>query len=100
MSLRRCEQTRSPDRRRGAAHPSTTLFSIGSTVTPLPRRNSIAPFTSASGPLSKVPEAYNKLMGALPPMNLKPTTTVREYYLYWETPESPNNIVQIQVGIE
>jgi effector-binding domain-containing protein len=64
----------------------------------------VEPFKCAtvlfSGPLSKVPEAYNKLMGALPPMNLKPTTTVREYYLYWETPDSPNNIVQIQVGIE
>lgn len=64
----------------------------------------VEPFKCAtvlfSGPLSKVPEAYNKVMGALPALNLKPTTTVREFYLYWETPDSPNNIVQIQVGIE
>src|SRR3712207_8239414 len=35
-----------------ARYPSTTLFSIGSTVTPLERTKSIAAFTSASGPLS------------------------------------------------
>ncbi|HEY2585981.1 MAG TPA: GyrI-like domain-containing protein [Tepidisphaeraceae bacterium] len=64
----------------------------------------VEPFKCAtvlfSGPLAKVPEAYNKLMGALPALNLKPTTTVREFYLYWETPDSQNNIVQIQVGVQ
>lgn len=64
----------------------------------------VEPFRCAtvlfSGPLSKVPEAYNKLLGSLAALNLKPTNTTREFYLYWETPDSPNNIVQIQVGIE
>jgi effector-binding domain-containing protein len=64
----------------------------------------VEPFKCATvlfcGPLSKVPEAYNKLVGALPALNLKATTTTREFYLYWETPDSSNNIVQIQVGIE
>src|SRR5215213_9243644 len=35
-----------------ACQPSMTLFSIGSTVTPLLRRKSMAPLTSASLPLS------------------------------------------------
>src|SRR5688500_628429 len=39
--------------RGGVFQPSTTLFSMGSTVTPLLRRNAIALFTSASGPLNR-----------------------------------------------
>lgn len=64
----------------------------------------VEPFKCAtvlfSGPLSKVPDAFNKLMGSLAPMGLHPTRTTREFYLYWEDPNSPNNVLQIQVGLE
>jgi effector-binding domain-containing protein len=53
-----------------------------------------------SGPVAKISEAYGKLMGAISAANLKSTTTAREFYLYWEGAESPNNIVLVQIGIE
>jgi effector-binding domain-containing protein len=52
-----------------------------------------------SGPLSKISEAYGKLYAAIGAAGLKPTMTVREIYLFWEGPESPNNVIQIQMGI-
>jgi effector-binding domain-containing protein len=64
----------------------------------------VEPFKCAtviySGPLSGISEAYGKLMASIGEAKLKPTTTSREFYLYWEGPESPNNVVQIQIGIE
>ena len=53
-----------------------------------------------SGSLEHLSAAYGKVMGGVGHAGLKPTGTTREVYLYWEGPQSPNNVVQIQVGIE
>lgn len=53
-----------------------------------------------SGSLEHLSDAYGKVMGGVGQAGLKPTGTTREVYLYWEGPQSPNNVVQIQVGIE
>jgi molybdopterin synthase sulfur carrier subunit len=52
-----------------------------------------------SGPISRIPQAYDKLMSAVSAAELKPTMTFREINLFWEGPESPNNVIQIQAGI-
>jgi hypothetical protein len=38
-------------------------------------------------------------MSAVSAAELKPTMTFREINLFWEGPESPNNVIQIQAGI-
>jgi effector-binding domain-containing protein len=53
-----------------------------------------------SGPISSIPQAYDKLMSAVSAAELKPTMTFREINLFWEGPESPNNVIQIQAGIQ
>lgn len=53
-----------------------------------------------SGPLSHLSDAYGKVMEAVGRSGLRPTGTSREVYLYWENPQSTNNVVQIQIGIE
>jgi effector-binding domain-containing protein len=52
-----------------------------------------------TGAVSNMSKAYEKLM---PVANAKytPTGEVRELYLYWEGADSPNNIIQIQVGVK
>lgn len=64
----------------------------------------VEPFKCAtvlfSGPMSKISDAYQKLMAAMTAANLRPTTTIQEFHLYFEGRESPNNVVLIQVGIE
>jgi len=64
----------------------------------------VEPFKCAtvlySGPMSKISEAYQKLISQIFAANLKQTTTIQEFHLYWEGAESPNNVVLIQVGIE
>jgi len=53
-----------------------------------------------SGPMAKLGEAYGKLFPALMAAGHVPTGETREYYLYWESPESPNNVLLIQAGIK
>jgi effector-binding domain-containing protein len=53
-----------------------------------------------SGPMAKVGEAYGKLFPALTAAGHTPTGETREYYLYWESDKSPNNILLIQAGIK
>jgi effector-binding domain-containing protein len=53
-----------------------------------------------SGPVSAIGQAYEKLMPAVMAKKHEPIGEVREAYLYWEGPESANNVVQIQMGIK
>jgi len=68
------------------------------------KRRKVEPFKCAtvvfSGPMSKISDAYQKLMAAMTAANLRPMTTIQEFHLYFEGPQSPNNVVLIQVGIE
>lgn len=51
------------------------------------------------GSLANMKEAFGKLYGVIGARGLRPTGISRELYLYWEGPSSPNNIVQLQVGV-
>jgi effector-binding domain-containing protein len=53
-----------------------------------------------SGPMTGIGAAYQKLLTDMAQANLTPGTTAREFHLYFESPESPNNIVQIQMAIQ
>jgi len=53
-----------------------------------------------SGPMANVGEAATKLYSSLMAAGHKPTAEMREYYLYFEKPDSPNNIVLMQAGIQ
>lgn len=53
-----------------------------------------------SGPVGGIGKAYEKLMSQITAANLEPVAGSREFYLYWEGPESVNNVVQIQIGIK
>jgi effector-binding domain-containing protein len=53
-----------------------------------------------SGPSAKSGEAYKKLFESLTAAGHTPTGETREYSLYWESAESPNNIMLIQAGIQ
>ncbi len=52
-----------------------------------------------TGSLSNIGKAYEKLMPAVMAAGLKPSGESREMYLYFESPESVNNVVQIQMGV-
>jgi len=52
-----------------------------------------------SGPAARTGEAYRKLFESLTAAGHVPTGETREYSLYWESPESPNNVMFIQAGI-
>lgn len=52
--------------------------------------------TGAPANLSK---AYEKLVGQMTAAGHQPGNESREMYLYWEGPESPNNVIQIQMAI-
>jgi effector-binding domain-containing protein len=53
-----------------------------------------------SGAIANVSSAYQQVFTDLYGANLQPTGETREYYLYWEAPESVNNVQLIQVGIK
>ena len=53
-----------------------------------------------TGSLAHLSEAYERLMGEMEKAKLVPIGESREAYLYWEGAESPNNVVQIQMGIK
>ena len=52
------------------------------------------------GPMRLLPRAYDTLIPEMIAAGLIPSQETRESYLVWESPDSPNNVVQIEVGIE
>jgi effector-binding domain-containing protein len=52
------------------------------------------------GPGPRIGDAWQKLYRSVHAKGLIPTDEERELYLYWEGGDSPNNIVQVQVGVE
>jgi effector-binding domain-containing protein len=53
-----------------------------------------------TGPVTQLQGAYQKLFGQIAEEKLVPSGVVREFYLYWEGPDSENNVVQIQAGLK
>jgi effector-binding domain-containing protein len=53
-----------------------------------------------TGAISKIGEAYGKLYGEIAKRGLQPTDICREVYLYWEGPDSVNNVVQVQAELQ
>lgn len=52
------------------------------------------------GPAPRIGDAWQALYRSLGAKGLTPTDEERELYLYWEGVDSPNNIVQVQVGVK
>jgi effector-binding domain-containing protein len=52
-----------------------------------------------SGPIAQVGLAYQGLFGELFGAGLQPNGETREMYLYWEAPDSPNNVEVIMAGV-
>jgi effector-binding domain-containing protein len=52
------------------------------------------------GPGLRIGEAWQKLYKSVNDKGLTPTDEEREIYLYWEGVDSPNNIVQVMVGVK
>ena len=53
-----------------------------------------------TGPPAGIGECYQKLMPAIRDMGLELSGEDREFTLYWEGFESPNNIILVQVGVK
>jgi effector-binding domain-containing protein len=53
-----------------------------------------------SGSMRDIAQAYQRIFTQLPEAGLEYAGNSREMHLYWEGPESPNNIVLIQVGVK
>ena len=53
-----------------------------------------------SGAMEHVGQAYQKVFTDIFAAGLKPVGGSREMHMYFESPESPNNIFQIQVGVQ
>jgi effector-binding domain-containing protein len=51
------------------------------------------------GPMKFLPAAYNKLIPDMIAGGLNPSGETRESYLVWKGASSPDNVVQIEVGI-
>jgi effector-binding domain-containing protein len=52
------------------------------------------------GPATSIGDAWQDLYRSVRDQQLKPTAEERELYLYWEGVDSPNNVVQVQLGVE
>lgn len=52
------------------------------------------------GPATRIGDAWQELYRSLRARGLTQTDEERELYLYWESVDSLNNIVQVQVGIK
>lgn len=52
-----------------------------------------------TGPVSGIPQGWQALMEKASAMNLRFTDEGRELYLYWEGDDSPNNVVELQIGV-
>lgn len=53
-----------------------------------------------TGPVSGMGKAFEKLFADVFAQQLTPTGEVREMYLYWESEESANNVIMVQVGVK
>jgi effector-binding domain-containing protein len=53
-----------------------------------------------TGPLASLGAAYAQFFPQLMQAGHIPTGDMREVYLFWEGPESANNVVEIQIGIK
>jgi effector-binding domain-containing protein len=54
-------------------------------------------YTGSTANASKI---YEKLMPAIAKAGLTPAGDVREMYIYWERPDSLNNVIQVQVELK
>ncbi len=65
---------------------------------------SLEPFRAAtvmfSGPMPALRGAYEQLYQQISQAGLTPGTELRQYTLYWESVDSPNNVMLLQVGLE
>ena len=52
-----------------------------------------------SGPVSKIGQAYARSFARLKELGEQPSGERRERFFYWEGPESPNNVIQIEIGL-
>ena len=52
------------------------------------------------GPIARIGDSYQKLFPAIEKMGLAPTGEEREFTLYFESLESGNNVILIQVGVK
>jgi effector-binding domain-containing protein len=53
-----------------------------------------------TGSVANVAKIYEKLMPAVAKAGLTPKGDVRECYLNWEGPDSPNNVIQVQMELK
>ncbi|HEY7120742.1 MAG TPA: hypothetical protein VH475_29425 [Tepidisphaeraceae bacterium] len=53
-----------------------------------------------TGAMANMGKVYEKLMGDVAAAGLAPSGESREMYLYWEGPDSVNNVVQVQLGVK
>jgi effector-binding domain-containing protein len=53
-----------------------------------------------TGSVANMSKVYEKLMPAIKAAGLAPAGDMREMYLYWENPESANNVIQVQVEVK
>lgn len=52
-----------------------------------------------NGPIDSIGKAYDKLIGQMIDAHLSPGEESREFYLLWNGARSPNDVVQVEVGI-
>jgi len=68
------------------------------------KRRKLSTFQCATilyiGPASRIGDAWQQLYRSVRDQGLTPTDEERELYLYWEAVDSPNNIVQVQLGVK
>lgn len=67
-------------------------------VKQLPAFNCVS--TVYCGPMFRIGEAYGQLMAQYQAAGVQPTDETREMFLYWEAPDSPNNVTLVQIGIK
>ncbi len=53
-----------------------------------------------TGSVNDLKGAYGSLIEQMMKAGLKPGTETREHYLYFESPESPNDVTMIQIAID
>jgi effector-binding domain-containing protein len=77
--------------------PKGTIATEGATVA------TMGEFRCASliycGPMSQIGRAFGELMASVPKAGLAMGQESREWYLYFEDPESANNVTMLQVGL-
>jgi effector-binding domain-containing protein len=53
-----------------------------------------------TGPAATIATAYEKVYPDLSKAGHTPASESREMFLYWEAPDSPNNVMQVSAGIQ